>query len=688
MILYYHKSQNQLEKGASHMKIGIGIDTGGTYTDAVLYDLEAGKILAKSKALTTPHALTEGICEALDALPLLQYPEITVVALSTTLATNACVENKGGRAKLVCMGLYPKVVNELGKNYGLPDSSEIFFYDTHGTFSGEILEEPDWQDFLEKSHQYLDDADSIGVVEIYAMNNGGVLERKAKAQLENEYGVEVIPSNDLFTDLNSLQRGSSTLLNARLVPIIRSFLKAIHHSLDQKGIHAKTVIMRSDASIMSEEFTETHPVETLVCGPAASVMGGLALTGETEGVVVDMGGTTTDIALVKDSIPIQSKDGVQIGGWKTFVKGLAIDTFGLGGDTAVRYNRNDALEIQQQRILPICVLADRHPEIIPKLRDLAAMDKPHTKFLHEFFVLVHDISQDSGYTPQEKRFCEQLRAGPLIFSEAAECYGTDVYNLKTDRLEKEGVVLRAGLTPTDIMHLKGDFTRYNREAAEYAAKFVACCTDRSVEKLCDDVYRMVKKRIYTNIIKILLRNEFPGQLDDCEDKGLDFLIEQSWKRAVHGDSPSFIHFGFQAVPPLIGIGAPIHIFLPDVARYLGTTCLIPKDAEVANAIGALAGRVSVICEAQVKLRESQSGEQLYFVHARDMTLTAEEKEDAISIAKEACERYAREEALRRGAGEDLQIICTVTDNTIMAKKQIEITLDTTVRCVAIGKPMY
>lgn len=103
------------------MKLGIGIDTGGTCTDAVIYEVNSHRILAKAKALTTPQDLSIGISNALDGLPKEQFPQISVVALSTTLATNACVENKGGRAKLVCMGLYPKVVRESGKKYGLPD---------------------------------------------------------------------------------------------------------------------------------------------------------------------------------------------------------------------------------------------------------------------------------------------------------------------------------------------------------------------------------------------------------------------------------------------------------------------------------------------------------------------------------------------------------------------------------------
>lgn len=83
------------------MKIAIGVDTGGTYTDAVLYDFDEKKILAGAKALTTKEDLCIGIANALDALPQELFARVRMVSLSTTLATNACVENKGGNAKLI-----------------------------------------------------------------------------------------------------------------------------------------------------------------------------------------------------------------------------------------------------------------------------------------------------------------------------------------------------------------------------------------------------------------------------------------------------------------------------------------------------------------------------------------------------------------------------------------------------------
>ena len=92
------------------MAIGIGIDTGGTYTDAVIYDFDKKEVLAKGKTLTTKENLETGIGNALDMLPYALIKQAEVLSLSTTLATNACVENKGGRAKVVLVGTSDKVL--------------------------------------------------------------------------------------------------------------------------------------------------------------------------------------------------------------------------------------------------------------------------------------------------------------------------------------------------------------------------------------------------------------------------------------------------------------------------------------------------------------------------------------------------------------------------------------------------
>jgi len=304
------------------MKTGIGIDTGGTYTDAVIYDFLSKEILGTAKALTTKDDLTEGILEALDALPKNLIETAELVSLSTTLATNACVEDKGGNAKLIFFGSDHRAIDRYGKEYGLPASGEMCIQKSYTKFSGEIDCEPDWDLFSAALEDGFDGYDGVGVIEMNAVRNNGFVEKKAKEILLEKHKMPVVCGHELTHELNCLRRGASVLLNARLFPIIEDFIRSIKTAIKKRGINAEIVIVRSDGSLMSEEFAHIRPVETLLCGPAASVIGSADLTDEKNSVVVDMGGTTTDIALIAGGSPHRVANGVSIGKWKTVVGGL------------------------------------------------------------------------------------------------------------------------------------------------------------------------------------------------------------------------------------------------------------------------------------------------------------------------------------------------------------------------------
>ncbi len=661
------------------MKLGIGIDTGGTYTDAVIYDFHNKKVLCAAKALTTKDDLSIGILNALDGLDpnLLQKAEI--VSLSTTLATNACVENKGGRAKLLFIGVDRDIAEMVGRECGLTDMSQIYFLDAEITIEGKINKAPDWDAFLEESKEWFKDAEALGIVQLNAMSSGAVLEKEAKELIKKNYNIPVVCGHELFSDLNSIKRGASALLNGRLIPVLEEFLAAIKKALRKRNITAPIAIVRSDGSLMSDEFAEMHPVETIFCGPSASVIGGVALTGENQAVIVDMGGTTTDIGLVRNGMPVKTRDGINIGNWRTFVKGFYVETIGLGGDSAVRYDRYGQLILDTVRVIPISIAADRWPEIIPKLQDLLKVKERHSQLLHEFFTLVKDISGSSLYTEEEKQFCEALKKGPLIYSEAAAAIGRDIYSFKVDRLEKEGIVMRCGLTPTDIMHIKGDFNRYCVTAAELAAQFLASCTGMSVEELCDKVYYMIKKKLYLNIAGILLKESMPEFQDTGLCNELKAFINRAWEIS-QGEKSEHLKFGFTTSSVLIGVGAPIHIFLPDVARALGTKCIIPENAGVVNAVGAVAGNVSASCTLEVRPMSDK-----FVIYGASNNCLFSELEEATAAACEEASRLAREEALNRGACGDVIVKTEINPVVAMTGYGTEVFLKNIIVATAVGK---
>lgn len=654
--------------------IGIGIDTGGTYTDVVIYDFDSKEVLASGKSLTTKHHLTEGILNALRLLPEDLLSRAEFLSLSTTLATNACVEEIGGRSKLVFIGVEEKTVREFYQTYGLPSPEEILFLDKPVS---------DWDAFREQVKTAFSEYDSAAIVEIFAKEDQGQYEKEAKKIVQEVYDIPCVLGYDLFHELNVLRRGASVLLNARLMPVINRFLSSIQEALNEMKLSLPIIIVRSDGSLMSMDYTLSHPVDTLLCGPAASIIAGTELTHQKNALIVDMGGTTTDVAIVREHMPVTVRSGISIGKWKTFVKGLYVDTFGLGGDSAIRY-KDRHLTLDTVRVIPLCHLAEEYPYVVEDLKELlVTQNQPHIFYLHEFFVLLHDIEDNPAFTEQEKAFCRALKSGPLIYEKAASAIGRDVYGLRvTLRLEKEGIIMRSGLTPTDIMHIKGDFVRYPKEASILGAQYVAMCTGMKTEDLPDAAYELIKKKLYMNLARILVCFQHPFYEKYQDQEIVRQLLEDCYESAVnHKEGFGKLALSTDAV--LVGVGAPIHIFIKDVAAMLGTTAVIPPHASVANALGAVLGNVTVICPVEIKPIYTGAGITGYQVFGPEGILSFEEYEDAKNAAVDAALKGASQKAMERGAI-DFELSYEASTVSPMVKDE-EMFLGETVTGKAVGK---
>lgn len=628
--------------------VGIGIDTGGTYTDAVVYNLETNQILASAKSLTTKEDLKVGIRNVLEKLPGDALSSCGALSLSTTLATNACVENRGGKGKLVLIGLSRQTLESSYRDYGIESLEDVYLLECELTPKPTKSVQPDWTAFAKALPEFAGDCDCISIVQLFAKEHLGSYEKKAAEIVKSVLNIPVILGHDLFPDRNILRRGAGALLNARLIPVIHDFMTAVKAVFKSHGLSLPVVIMRSDGNLMSDEYTCRHPVETLLCGPAASITGVQHLVSEENAVIVDMGGTTTDIAIIKDGEPLTAKDGIQIGDWKTFVKGLYVDTFALGGDTAVHYNYDGGLFLENYRIMPLCMLAANYPGIAGQLDGLAEYPEGHTFPLYEFFVLMKDISGNTQYTEEERALCEALKNGPLMYSNAAKAIGKDMYGLKTARLEADGVILRSGLTPTDIMHIRGDFTGFDKTSSLAGAEFVAHYAHISLEELCQKVYDMVEEKLYCNLVRILMDTEFQSLKTTLSDSQIETLIHISYEQAKSGEE-AFFSTSFSTKAILVGVGAPTHIFLSSVARLLGTTAVIPPHASVANAIGAIVGNISATAVAEVKPSYEEEEMNGFHVITPSESVFFEEYEDALKYAKETTKSLAMDIARTQGA---------------------------------------
>lgn len=667
------------------MALGIGIDTGGTYTDAVIYDFDTKKVLAKGKSPTTHNELATGIVNALDMLPQELVKKAELVSLSTTLATNACVENKGGRARLVLVGTDMETLQKVGadKKYGIEYDS-VICVESRSSFDGRVAEQPDWESVISENSKFFAEAESLCVAGLNSLRNGGVVEKSARDALTAGYDVPFIMASELAAGLNIMERGATALLNARLLPVVEEFMRAVSSALSQKGISAKQMIVRSDGSLMADEFARKRPVETMLSGPAASVIGCRALADRDNCLIVDMGGTTTDISIVKNGSPLMS-GGIAIGGWRTQIKGVYIDTFGLGGDTRV-YMNEGRLQLDTRRVEPICVAAKRWPKVREELERLLPDMRRHTRPLHEFLYLVRNPENAEKYTAAERRLMDKLQDGPqMIGGGQLDAYGRD-----SERLEREGIVMRCGLTPTDIMHIRGDYNVFDSEASRIAARcFLKALidyddTEADLSVLCTDVYDMVKKRLFENICRILIESEYPDIFRDGISDQLRKVILRKWDRRNEQDA-AYFELAPLTKAVLIGTGAPTHIFLPDVAKALGVECVIPENSAVANAIGAVVADISARATVNIRGEYNTDGSYSMIITAPGIRRTTTDYEKAIAAASEIAGRLAGDEARRRGALGELTVTVSVDEHRSADKEGSVVDLGTDVTAKAVGR---
>lgn len=644
------------------MKLGLGIDTGGTYTDAVIYDFEGQRVMASGKSPTTKEDLAVGIGRVLDKLPKEWLGQVEFLSLSTTLATNACVEDKGGRAKLIFIGADRKVVADTGMGYGLPPAEELYFLDADIRMDGTVDQQPDWESFARDMREFLEGADAAAVVAYQGIRNPS-LEQAARELLRERFNIPTVCGYELFWQPNYIKRGAGTLLNARLLPVIQEFLGAVRRNMAGKDL--PMVIVRSDGTLMSESFSRQRPVETVLCGPAASVMGGVRLSGSPDSLIVDMGGTTTDIALVRNGQPVTA-DGVTVGKWSTFVQSVYIHTFGLGGDSQIRLSKEAGLSIGPRRVLPLCAAAARWETVRSDLEDLAAARRTTHHPVYEFLYLLRPLEdtlnrlKKGEFSARDEAVCRALGQGPMRMDRLAEQVSVDLYALDTGRLESEGLVMRCGMTPTDIMHVRGDFNSFDRRASQAGTAYMASCLGISTEELCARVYDQVEKTLYLHLLRTLLENQDPYYRKDW-GPDLQRLLEDSWNR--RGETAPLLGLHMRTPAALVGIGAPTHLFLPEVARALGGICVTPAEAPVANALGAVVGHISATAQTEILPVEDGSlpssgqddPEGTYILRTPEGTRQVTGYQEAVRQGTQLAQKAAEEEARRRGAKGQLAV---------------------------------
>ena len=323
----------------------LGIDAGGTYNDAVLINPQNGTVSHKAKALTTPYDLSIGIGNALDLLIIGEETKISLVSISTTLATNSIVEEHGGRVGLILIGYDGDLIKRNSLETRLPVSAFYLINGGHDV-KGEVVNPLDIQAAEQAVLELYPLVDAFAVSGYFSVLNPEH-EIKVRDIINRHGGKPVVCGHEITNQLDAIKRVATVVLNARLLPVIGQLLDGVRNELQKRSIEAPLMVLKGDGSLVDEKYARLRPVETVLSGPAASAIGAHFLSQLDNAVVVDMGGTTTDIANLEDGLPWTNPSGAIIGSWQTSVRAADLRSIGLGGDSSISVDRGGNLTVGQ-----------------------------------------------------------------------------------------------------------------------------------------------------------------------------------------------------------------------------------------------------------------------------------------------------------------------------------------------------
>ena len=677
--------------------IALGIDTGGTYTDAVVVEQDSGTVLAGAKALTTRRDLAIGIGEAvaevlaraaaLNGGAGIGPGDIAVVGLSTTLATNAIVEGQGRPVCLILIGYDPDLIRRCGFEDDLVTHDVVYLrggHDGAGEEAAPLDEAAARQAILARREH----VEAFAVSGYFGVRNPEheLRVRALVEELTASYGPGGLPlpvtcGHELTARLNSVRRATTVVLNARLIPLLRELALTVRRSLDELGIGAPLMIVKGDGSLVRAEWAMRRPIETILSGPAASVVGARHLSGQRDAWVVDVGGTTTDIAVLSDGRPRLNVSGARVGRWRTMVEAVDMHTAGLGGDSQVSVNEalaagGDGLSIGPRRVIPLCLLASEHPAVVDALREQAAT-KERLKLAGQFVLAQRQAAP--GLSPEARDLLQRLDGGPrsLIWLVEHSPYGRLVVR-QVEELAGRQVLSCAGFTPTDALHVLGRFQRWEAEASRLGAELMAAPLGLSVEAFCERVAERTSDQVTAELVSKVLEDE--GTLPAWErDSAAAALLA----RAMGDGNGSQLDCRLTLRRPVVTVGAPVEAYLPRTARQLHTELLVPPHADVGNAVGAVAG--GVVQRQQVLIQPTDTALP-YRVHLPEGIRDFASLEEAVRYAEQVMSERVQEMARQAGA-EQVEVQVVRVDHIAPVRDNPEgVYLGTDLAFTAVGRP--
>ncbi len=661
------------------MALLLGIDTGGTYTDAVLFDETLG-VVNKAKALTTKHDLALGVGEAIDAVLEGRAAEIALVSVSTTLATNALVESHGNPVGLILLGYPPQALERAGLREALRGDPVAFVAGGHGPEG--LPQAPLDMAALEAAIAAQDpQVQSFAVAGFFAVRNPEH-ELAARDLIRARTGRPVTCAHQLSSALDAPRRALTAVLNARLIPLIQQLVESVQSLMRARGLSCPLTVVKGDGSLISDVVALASPVETILSGPAASVVGAQALLGAEalsgDLFISDIGGTTTDIAVLRGGRPVLSRDGATVGGFRTMVEAVAVQTLGLGGDSEVRAEGRRLL-VGPRRAQPIALTLQQHPALLAVLEAQLAAAQPAEND-GRFALRLRRLPEKAALRPAERQLWEALASGPQPLAALTPDY---LMSRALQRLLDRGLVIVSAFTPSDASHVLGRQAGWNRAAAELAAQLLARQLGRPhgaeaataiAEATLDRVAALSAEALLASALQ-----EAGAPLPLADGLGRYLLDQALGDEALQ--EAALLRCRLSLARPIVGIGAPAAGYYPEVARRLGTRLLLPDHAEVCNAVGAVASGVV----QRVRLEISMPEEGRYRAHLPEGIADFPSLERAAEAAIAAASNQAEAQARAAGAGE-IRLEVSRDDRIVEGQGGLRTFIESIIVATAAGRP--
>ncbi|KKG17896.1 hydantoinase/oxoprolinase N-terminal domain-containing protein [Methanosarcina mazei] len=565
------------------MQYSLGIDAGGTYTDAVILRDSDSKILDTGKAVTTYPNLMTGIRNAINELNPEYLKQVKLVSVSTTLSTNTILEKTGYPVGLILVGNYT-VPRELPADY------TIMVNGGHDS-NGDELQPLDIAAVEQFAVSFKNKVSAFAVSSYFSTRNPEH-EIKIKEVILKLTGHPVVCGHELSQELGAYERAATAVLNAQLIPITYQFIHSIMNEIKERNIDAKVLMLKCDGSVIDIKGTKLRPIETIFSGPAASIMGASHLSGLDTCAVIDVGGTSTDVSIIKNGVPELCEKGAVVGGWQTRVKAIKMESSANGGDSHIWFKK--CIRVGPRRVIPLCFAAVNYPNFKEKLEKnpipLRTMLNEHLQPT-KFFVSTGATLNNP--TESEQKLLEAIGDEPVSIHDILNKMNRFPSPAVLDSLLNQRAIQAIGFTPTDALHVLGEYTEWDVEAAQIGARKLSRFTQMGVIAFCKKVKQQVAKNMAYSLMSFIME----GKGKD----GIKMLLEKE------------VPVQYKVNIPIVLLGGPVKAYYGELKSLIDAEIIVPEQARVGNAVGALVGKGIKRIEITIRPNSMENPDQNFLV---------------------------------------------------------------------------